>query len=88
MSSTSTEVKMPSYKCTKVVSALKIKDIVPGGIGFSDLIFEEGGYAPTQKSNEWVEKRGALPGGYYVVYKDGYESWSPAKAFEEGYEKL
>lgn len=24
-------------------------------------------------------------GGYYVVYEDGYESWSPAEAFEKGY---
>lgn len=24
-------------------------------------------------------------GGYYVRYEDGFESWSPAKAFEEGY---
>ena len=23
--------------------------------------------------------------GYLVVYKDGYESWSPKKAFDEGY---
>lgn len=23
--------------------------------------------------------------GYYVRYEDGYESWSPSKAFEEGY---
>ena len=23
--------------------------------------------------------------GYYVRYKDGYENWSPTKAFEEGY---
>lgn len=27
-------------------------------------------------------------GGYYVVYDDGYTSWSPAKAFEEGYTLL
>jgi len=27
-------------------------------------------------------------GGYYVVYKDGYKSYSPAKAFEEGYTRL
>lgn len=26
--------------------------------------------------------------GYYVLYDDGYESWSPAKAFEEGYSRL
>lgn len=24
-------------------------------------------------------------GGYFVRYEDGYTSWSPAKAFEEGY---
>ena len=23
--------------------------------------------------------------GYFVRYEDGYESWSPTKAFEEGY---
>jgi hypothetical protein len=27
-------------------------------------------------------------GGYYVVYKDGYRSFSPAEAFETGYEKI
>jgi hypothetical protein len=24
-------------------------------------------------------------GGYYVLYEDGFESWSPAKVFEAGY---
>jgi hypothetical protein len=27
-------------------------------------------------------------GGYYVRYENGFESWSPAKAFEEGYTKI
>lgn len=27
-------------------------------------------------------------GGYYVRYADGYESWSPAQAFEEGYTRV
>ena len=27
------------------------------------------------------------PGDYYVRYADGYESWSPAKAFEDGYRR-
>lgn len=27
----------------------------------------------------------AKPGDYLVVYDDGYMSWSPAKAFEDGY---
>lgn len=26
-------------------------------------------------------------GGYYVEYDDGYMSWSPARAFEDGYTK-
>ena len=26
--------------------------------------------------------------GYKVVYKDGYQSWSPKVAFEEGYEEI
>jgi hypothetical protein len=29
-----------------------------------------------------------LSGGYYLVYDDGYESWSPAAAFENGYTRL
>ena len=27
-------------------------------------------------------------GGYYVRYNDGFESWSPAEAFERGYTRL
>lgn len=28
------------------------------------------------------------PGSYFVVYEDGYQSWSPAAAFEKGYARL
>jgi len=34
------------------------------------------------------EKHQPKVGGYYVRYKDGYESYSPAEAFEEGYVPL
>jgi hypothetical protein len=27
-------------------------------------------------------------GGYYVLYAGGFESWSPASAFEEGYRRI
>lgn len=27
-------------------------------------------------------------GGYYVLYEDGFESWSPAKPFEDGYTRV
>jgi hypothetical protein len=99
----SASVQMPHYKCHKDVWALKIRDISdptqPGNEsdGSRLLIFEEPGYGARRVSREFVRKH--LPhcedslgsrqyiGGYFVVYKDGYESFSPAQAFEEGYSR-
>ena len=36
----------------------------------------------------YVKKHNPQAGGYYVVYEDGYKSWSPAEAFESGYTKM
>ncbi len=33
----------------------------------------------------WIARHNPQPGGYLVIYEDGYRSYSPAKAFEEGY---
>ena len=33
----------------------------------------------------YLEKHDPAAGGYFVEYDDGYESFSPAKAFNEGY---
>lgn len=46
---------------------------------------EEEGYAAFPVSRKYMLKHDPQPGGYYVVYADGYKSWSPAQAFEEGY---
>ncbi len=46
---------------------------------------EEKGFAPFRVEREYVRKHEPQAGGYYVVYQDGYKSWSPADAFEEGY---
>lgn len=46
------------------------------------------GYAPFEVSPEYIGKHSPVTGGYYVVYADGYISYSPAKAFEEGYTRL
>lgn len=35
--------------------------------------------------HDYLAKHNPQAGGYYVVYGDGYASFSPAKAFEEGY---
>ena len=36
-------------------------------------------------NKSFMDKNQPQEGGYYVKYKGGYESYSPAKAFEEGY---
>jgi hypothetical protein len=56
-------------------------DLVPGGI----ITPAERGFGAFFVSKEWMDKHNPQVGGYYVVYKDGYKSFSPAKAFEEGY---
>ena len=98
----SPSVEMPKYRSHKTVWALKIRDISdptePGNEsdGSRFLHFEEAGYGARRVSRDFVQKH--LPlillknhpyiGGYFVVYKDGYESFSPAQAFEEGNTKL
>jgi hypothetical protein len=49
---------------------------------------EEEGYAAFPVSRAYVSKHNPQVGGYFVVYADGYKSWSPAQAFEEGYTRV
>jgi hypothetical protein len=37
---------------------------------------------------DYLIKHQPKVGGYYVEYEDGYASWSPAEAFESGYDQL
>lgn len=46
---------------------------------------EDERYAAFEVDQSYVQKHDPKAGGYYVVYKDGYKSFSPAEAFEEGY---
>lgn len=73
-------VEMPKYKCHKEVHALKIK-----AVGVNNITPEEDGYAIFLVEPEYILKHDPQPGGYYVVYEDGYKSFSPADAFESGY---
>ena len=75
------QMEMPKYQCHKKVWALKIAGISLDG----ELSFEESNYAPVLPTKEWLDKHNPEVGGYYVAYGDGYYSFSPAKAFEEGY---
>lgn len=90
--------EMPKYRCHKEVWALKIKAIerVPDEGQDSDnvggdwwLTPEEDGYGRVMVGhNDYVLKHKPEVGGYYVVYEDGYKSFSPAGAFESGYTRL
>lgn len=77
------QMEMPKYKCHKEVWALKIKEIHD-----ATLVFSDEGYAPIEVGDEYMIKHKPEVDGYYVVYKDGYKSFSPAEAFEGGYTKV
>lgn len=83
------QMEMPRYRSHKVVHALKIKE-ADWVNGFFIITPEEEGFAQFKVDDDWVLRWHARPvvGGYFVQYADGYTSWSPAKAFEEGYAKL
>lgn len=49
------------------------------------IVPEDQRYARFCVQKSWVLKHKPVTGGYYVVYKDGYSSFSPQAAFEEGY---
>ena len=90
-----TSREMPRYTCHKQVWALKIKSIKRDGEdenresdGSAMIIPEEDGYAPFKVDSDYMSKHKPQVGGYYVVYKDGYKSFSPAEAFEDGYTKI
>lgn len=93
MSDSAAVMEMPKYRCHKEVWALKIKAIKRDGedepnreTDGSGVIFpEEKGYAGFKVDADYMRKHNPKVGGYYVVYKDGYKSFSPAVAFEDGY---
>ncbi len=76
---------MKTYQCHKKVKAAKIKKITfapPVNLYRCDL---EGCTQGRMLDQEYMDQHSPIEGGYYVQYADGYESYSPAKAFEEGY---
>lgn len=79
--------ELPRYRCHKEVWALKIKAIARDveQQATAVIVPEDKGYAPLEVPDEFIAKHNPQAGGYYVVYSDGYKSYSPAKAFEEGY---
>ncbi len=81
--------EMPKYKCHKVVWAMKIKAVgAVESAEWSSLTPEEEGLPSVTVSKAYIDKHNPKVGDYYVKYEDGYESWSLAEAFEQGYTKV
>lgn len=85
---------LPQWKSHKIVWGDKIRGVTsatsaaPDDKAFSGEIWvlHCGARVPVSKDLLSRVPTGQFTaGGYYVRYQDGYESWSPAKAFEEGY---
>lgn len=78
---------MPKYRAHKIIQALKIDE---GRITTSGtlLIPANRDYDPFIVTRAFSSKHMPGGGGYFVRYKDGYESFSPAEAFEDGYTAL
>lgn len=78
---------LPLYACHKQVRAAKIVGLDPEPHGPSvALVFD--GHDAVLVDREWVARHKPQTGGYFVVYADGYQSFSPAKAFEDGYTRV
>lgn len=90
--------EMPKYKSHKTVYALKIAAIEYDHDkankenretdGSAIITPVEQGFAAFKVSYDYIKKHNPQVGGYYVVYQDGYKSWSPAEAFESGYTRI
>ncbi len=90
MSNTTTNVstEIPQYRCHKVVRAARITGFRQNGnADMPDLLLGEiGGIVSLLP--DWHAKHKPEVGGYYVLYEDGYASFSPAEAFEDGYTRI
>lgn len=79
---------LQTYQCFKRVQAAKIDFVVAQeGDPTATLMLKDSPAPSVVVRAEFIVKHNPQHGGYYVRYPDGYESYSPAEAFEEGYEK-
>lgn len=87
-------VTMQRYKCHKEVHAVRITEVkqsapdAPNTVGCGTWDLFSGGNTPIVVDHNWYSKYRPVAGGYYVLYEDGYTSFSPADAFESGYSLL
>lgn len=81
--------KMPRYKSYKLVWALKIAAAEVNEDKSARIVPEDKEYAVLTTRPGWAERFTYTDDdlGYFVQYEDGFTSWSPTKAFVEGYKR-
>lgn len=92
------ERQMPQYQCHKRVWALQILEVIPnenpdptgksGAASYGAVLIVEDDFAPIKVDASYMTKHQPVAGGYYVIYEDGYKSFSPKESFEKGYSRL
>ena len=91
MSEETTSVRaMPRYKSHKEVMALKLVGASKNDDGTVIIQPADASYPSFLADVEFGKRFNGVSDdpGYYVLYNDGYASWSPTKVFEEGYTLL
>jgi len=91
MEESGASMEMPKYRSHKTVWAMKITGVEPQAEdGKTGLLCEtpEGHKGRIVVTREYQQKHAPTIGGYYILYADGYESFSPSPAFEEGYSRI
>jgi hypothetical protein len=80
--------KLPKYQCHKQVRALRIQQIDMWKDGSAILTPEEDGYWPFFVPKAFIDRHNPHAGGFFVVYDDGYKSFSTEDAFIDGYTRI
>lgn len=83
--------QLPKYQCHKQVWALKIAAVHDPSTNANEawlITPVESGYASFVVSDSYIKKHNPQAGGYWVQYKGGYQSYSPAEEFEDGYTRM
>lgn len=76
---------LPTYQCHKRVQAAKITSIPHPLNGGLVVQLPAGAERLVPVPDSFWARNKPQVGGYLVKYEDGYQSYSPAAAFESGY---
>lgn len=82
-------VQLPLWQSHKRVHGDAIVEIRPVGTqGDTCWVLACGTIIGVETVKEVTKRSSPIVGDYFVLYEDGYESWSPKKAWEDGYTRI